>query len=273
MSGYPQVIRAVNLQVDSLVSALLPGFCTVVFAVALLNVLFFAQGAQGLLRDSDTGWHILNGETILSTATLPRVDSFSYTRGGEPWFSWEWMSDVVFGGVHRISGLSSVALVAGFAIALTAWGAARLSLSLGANLFFTAAAMVILLQTTSIHWLARPHVFSWLFALVFLACAEHKRFVYALPVIACFWANMHGSFLLGPAILFLYGFFGPSLLALLATFINPFGWHLHQHVFTYMQNSYIMDHIAEFQSSASIRPARGRWSCCCWCRCWGLSPF
>src|SRR6187399_2377454 len=124
MSGYPQVIRAVNLQVDSLVSALLPGFCTVVFAVALLNVLFFSQGAQGLLRDSDTGWHVLNGETILSTATLPRFDSFSYTRGDEPWFSWEWMSDVVFGVAHRISGLSGVALVAGFAIALTAWGAA-----------------------------------------------------------------------------------------------------------------------------------------------------
>src|SRR5262245_43432940 len=204
MSGYPQVIRAVNLQVDSLVSAVLPGFCTVVFAVALLNVLFFSQGAQGLFRDSDTGWHILNGETILTTGTLPRVDNFSYTRGGQPWFAWEWMSDVLLGAAHRIAGLSGVALLAGFAIALTAWGAARLSLSLGGNLFVTAAAMVVLLQTTSIHWLARPHVFSWLFALVFVACAEHRRFLYGLPVLACLWANMHGSFLLGPAILLFY---------------------------------------------------------------------
>ena len=258
MSGYPQVIRAVNLDVDSLVSALLPGFCTVVFAVALLNVLFFSQGAQGLLRDSDTGWHILNGETILSTGTLPRVDTFSYTHAGQPWVSWEWMSDVLLGSAHRIAGLSGVALLAGFAIALTAWAAARLSLSLGGNLFFTAAAMVVLLQTTSIHWLARPHVFSWLFALVFLACAEHKRFLYALPVVACLWANMHGSFLLGPAILFIYGFVGPSLLALLATFINPYGWHLHDHIFAYLQNDYLMDHIAEFRSF-SFHSA-GAWS-------------
>jgi hypothetical protein len=69
---------------------------------------------------------------------------------------------------------------------------------------------------------------------------------------------MHGSFLLGPAILFLYGFFGPSLLALLATFINPYGWRLHEHVFTYMQNDYIMDHIAEFRSF-SFHSA-GAWS-------------
>src|SRR5262245_39786498 len=258
MSGYPQVIRAVNLQVDSLVSVLLPGFCTVVFAVALLNVLFFSQGAQGLLRDSDTGWHILNGERMLTTGTLPRVDSFSYTRGGQAWFAWEWMSDVVLGAAHRVAGLSGVALLAGYAIALTAWGVARLSLSLGGNLFFTAGAMVILLQTTSIHWLARPHVFSWLFALVFLACAEHKRFLYALPVVACLWANMHGSFLLGPAILFAYGLFAPSLLALLATFVTPYGWHLHQHIFTYLQTDYLMDHIAEFRSF-SFHSA-GAWS-------------
>ena len=115
MSGYPQVISQVNLQVDLLVSALLPGFCTVVFAVALLNVLFFSQGAQGLLRDSDTGC-LLNGETILTTGGLPRVDNFSYTRNGQPWFAWEWMSDVLLGGAHRIAGLSGVALLAGFAI-------------------------------------------------------------------------------------------------------------------------------------------------------------
>src|SRR5436190_2746690 len=258
MSGYPQVIRAVHLEVDSLASAVLPGFCTVVFAVALFNVLFFSQGAQGLFRDSDTGWHILNGENILSTGTLPRVDTFSYTHGGQPWLAWEWMSDALLGAAHRLAGLSGVALLAAFVIALTAWSAARLSLSLGGNLFFTAAAMVLLLQTTSIHWLARPHVFSWLFALVFLACAEHKRFLYALPVVACLWANMHGSFLLGPAILFAYGFFGPSLLALLATFINPYGWHLHEHIFTYLQSDYLMDHIAEFRSF-SFHSA-GAWS-------------
>jgi hypothetical protein len=316
MSGYPQVIRAVNLQVDSLVSALLPGFCTIVFAVALLNVVVLSQGAQGLLRDSDTGWHVLNGETILANGTLPRVDNFSYTRAGQPWFAWEWMSDVLLGGAHRIAGLSGVALLAGFTIALTAWGAARLSVSLGGNLFFTAAAMVVLIQTTSIHWLARPHVFSWLLALVFVACAEHKRFLYALPVVACLWANMHGSFLLGPAILFLYAigfavaavyegvnklepsrkysppilggdyglnstcalqfvplrlravalalrrpplqFFAAGVASLLATLINPYGWRLHEHVFTYLQNDYIMDHIAEFRSF-SFHSA-GAWS-------------
>lgn len=249
MSGYPQTIRALDSTPRvEFASWLLPGFCTVVFAVALLHVLFLSQGAQGLFRDSDTGWHVLNGETILNAGALPHADSFSYTHAGQPWFAWEWMSDVLLGGAHRIAGLSGVALVAAFAIALTAWAVARFSLSLGGNLFLIAGASVLLLGVTSIHWLARPHVFSWLFALVFLACAEHKRFLYVLPLAACLWANMHGSFLLGPAILFIYGFAGASLASLLATFINPYGWRLHEHVFTYLQNDYLMDHIAEFRS-------------------------
>jgi len=262
-------------EVTSRAALLLPSFGAVVFAVTLLQVLFLAQGAQSLFRDSDTGWHVRNGEAILTTAAVPQVDSFSYTRGGRQWFAWEWLSDVMLGGAHRIAGLPGVALLAALVIALTAWGAARLSLSLGGNLFFTAAAMVLLLGTTSIHWLARPHVFSWLFALLFLSIAEHERrggtgrTLYALPLLACLWANVHASFLLGPAILFIYvigewlgripllreegknaglRFAAACLVSLLATFVNPYGWHLHEHVLTSLQNNYLMDHVAEFRS-------------------------
>src|SRR5262249_53005144 len=134
---------------------------------------------------------------------------FSYTRPGAPWFAWEWLSDALLGGANRMAGPAGVVFLTAFVIALTAWGAARLALSLGANLFATATVTVILLSTTSIHWLARPHVFSWLLALVFLAIAEHERQLpsrrlYLLPALACVWANVHASFLLGPAMLLLY---------------------------------------------------------------------
>src|SRR5205814_6107453 len=120
---------------------------------------------------------------------VQRVDAFSYTRQGQPWLSWEWLSDGVFGASHRIAGLSGVALIAAAAIALTAYGAARLALSLGGNLFLTAAGTVLLLGVTSMHWLARPHVFSWILALVFLSVAERERRrrsrgIWMLPVIA-----------------------------------------------------------------------------------------
>ena len=270
----PHRSEADTTEVSPVGAWLLPNFLTIVFAVTLLQVLFLSAGMPRLFHDSDTGWHVRNGETILNTHALPRTDRFSYTREGQPWFAWEWLSDAVFGSAYRLAGLPGVAVLSALAIALTALGVAHLALSLGGNLFFTAGAIVVLLGTTSIHWLARPHIFSWILALLFLGVAEHERHghgqpsrvLYALPFVAILWANLHGSFLLGPAILFIYAagewldrrsgkrFAAASLASLLATFINPYGWQLHDHVFSYLQNDYLMDHISEFRSFSFHSP-------------------
>jgi hypothetical protein len=293
-SAKPQEMRAASrndrpgfrVQSPSVATWLLPNFVAVVFAVTLLQVLFLSAGSPRLFHDSDTGWHVRNGEVILSTASVPRIDRFSYTRDGESWFAWEWLSDAMFGAVHRIAGLPGVALIAALVIASTVSGAAYLALSWGGNLFLTAAATVLLLGATSMHWLARPHLFSWILALVFLSAAEHERrhagrALYILPFVALLWANLHGSFLLGPAILFIYAigewvgrwvsglanpetltlpsprgrrhssgrrFAAASLACLIATFINPYGRRLHEHIFAYLQSDYLMDHISEFRS-------------------------
>jgi len=280
--------------VSPLASMALPNLGVVVFVVTLLHVLFLSAGGTSLFRDSDAGWHVRNGEAILAAGAVPTVDSFSYTREGTEWFAWEWLSDVLLGGAHRIAGLPAVTLLAAIAIAGSAWGAARLALSLGGNFFFTAGSSVLLLGVTSIHWLARPHIFSWGLALMFVAAAELERrkpsrLLYVLPLVACVWANLHGSFLLGPGILLIYAIgetirslsislrlrptglalparllplvaatspqegtrrrlFAACLVSLLATFINPYGWRLHEHVIDYLQNAYLMDHVSEFQS-------------------------
>ncbi len=290
MNGYSQVIHALGSPprfrderagINSLAFWLLPNLVGIVFTVTLLQVLFLSAGVPRLFHDSDTGWHVRNGEAILSSAAVPRADRFSYTRDGSPWFAWEWLSDAVFGAVHRFAGLPGVAMIAALAIAVTVSGAAYLAGSMGGNLFFTAVAMVLLLGTTSMHWLARPHVFSWILALVFLAVAERERrgtagrALYLLPLVAVLWANLHGSFLLGPAIVFIYAIGAwfekrvnswsgiplqfprsavASLACLLATFINPYGWRLHEHVLAYLENDYVMDHISEFRSFSFHSP-------------------
>ncbi len=256
------------MPVPQLARWILPSVGAVVFSVALLHVLFLSEGTRTLFRDSDAGWHIRAGEQILATGSIPRVDSFSWTHAGRPWFAWEWLADVALGGAHATAGAAGVALLAALVIALAAWGSVRLALSLGANLFFTAASTVLVMGATSIHWLARPHIFSWVLALAFVAIAEAERkspakVLWLTPVLACVWANVHGSFPLGVGILALYAaadFFVPrsalraprfaiaALASLLATFINPFTWHLHSHVFAYLRNTYLMDHISEFRS-------------------------
>ncbi len=238
---------------------LLPNLCAAVFAVTLFQVLFFA-GGHALYRDSDTGWHIVTGESILQTRSVPTSDHFSFTRAGRPWMAWEWLSDVAFAAANRAAGLRGVELLAALAIALAVAGSTVLALRLGANFFAAAGSAALLLAVTSVHWLARPHIFGWLFALAFLAVAETHRpgrkLLWLLPALAIPWANMHGSSILGPAILLIYAlrragrrdYLLASMLSLAATFANPYGWRLHQHIFEYLRDSYIMDHIGEFHS-------------------------
>src|SRR5580765_9031590 len=78
--------------------------------VTLFYCLFLFQGYQKLFRDSDAGWHIRNGESILATGTLPHTDPYSFTRAGQPWYAWEWLSDIAMGALHRLGGLNAVAL-------------------------------------------------------------------------------------------------------------------------------------------------------------------
>ena len=56
-------------------AVLLPGLCSVIFIVALFQVLFLSRGTEGLFRDSDTGWHLRNGE-----AQKEDGDRWSVTR-------------------------------------------------------------------------------------------------------------------------------------------------------------------------------------------------
>jgi hypothetical protein len=81
-------------------------------------VFFVFGGATALFNDSDTGWHIRNGERIISTGSLPHADPFSFSKPGEPWVAWEWGADVLMGAVYRVSGLAGVALLYGLSSAL-----------------------------------------------------------------------------------------------------------------------------------------------------------
>src|SRR3954454_7934301 len=161
--------------------------------VTLFYCLFLFEGYQKLFRDSDAGWHIRTGESILSTGALPHTDPYSFTRFGQPWFAWEWGSDALTGAAYRAGGLSAVAMFYSLAIAAAVWLWFRLNWILGGNFLIACGLAVPLLSTTNIHWLARPHVLSWLCLLTCLILCEQARFLWALPALTAVWTNLHAS--------------------------------------------------------------------------------
>src|ERR1700692_3334121 len=89
---------------------LIPSIGELIF-VALLGLLGFTSLSVRLLGDAEIGWHIRTGQLILATHSIPRVDPFSSSMSGQPWFAWEWLYDVLVGWLERTAGLNGVVLI------------------------------------------------------------------------------------------------------------------------------------------------------------------
>jgi hypothetical protein len=219
--------------------------------VTLFYCLFLFQGYQKLFRDSDAGWHIRTGEAILTSGNLPRTDPYSFTRGGQPWFAWEWMADVAVGAIHRTFGLKGVAVFYAAAISAGVWLWFRLHWALGGNFLIACAMAPLLLSTCNIHWLARPHVLSWIFLL--LAIFPRKPNLIVVALVTALWANVHASFFFAPLIALLFAledrwYLKAAAVAAVAPLLNPYGPQLYVHVFRYLTDAGLLARIGEFQS-------------------------
>ncbi len=254
-------------------SWLVPDLALVGAVAALVCLFAGSEGAAVLLRDSDTGWHIRNGERIVTTFSLPHTDPFSFSRQGEPWIAWEWASDAVTGAAHRASGLGGVTALYGLAIAASVWMWFRLTWAVEGNFLLAFLLAAPMISTTAIHWLARPHVWGWLFAIASVWWCERApqrlgwRHIAAIALFSTLWANVHGSFLLGPLMALVYAAGGflrgaiwgeedstgrahalAAVTTLIAGLVNPYGWHLYQHVLSYLSDSALLARVGEFQS-------------------------
>jgi hypothetical protein len=171
------------------------------FFLSLLAWLFVAgSGWSGLLADGDTGWHIRTGEFILDHQQLPARDLFSFSKAGEQWLAWEWLSDVLLAGLYRALGLKGVVLAAALAACASVTLVLRHALWRGANSFVALAACLMGAGASSIHYLARPHVFTLglLAASLWILERDRRRptpAVWLLIPISVLWVNVHGGFL------------------------------------------------------------------------------
>src|ERR1700685_4584974 len=86
---------------------LLPSGGDLIF-LAMLPTLLCTPLSTKLLGDGGIGWHIRTGQIIAVTHAIPRVDPFSSTMNGRPWFAWEWLYDLTVGQLDRDAGLNGV---------------------------------------------------------------------------------------------------------------------------------------------------------------------
>lgn len=267
---------------------LLPSMADFAFLMPIAFLFCRMEGMKTIFSDCDTGWHIRTGEWILANHRVPTHDIFSYSKPNGAWYAWEWLSDVIWAFLRAHGGLAALGLTAILIVAFS------FVLLLGLVRRHANAVVAILVTMTaavgsSVHWLARPHLFTFFFAVVFYRALENVRegrtewrgipYLALLPVATILWTNLHGGFFVGIILIGTYGageilkavltadsaerrpalhraatYICTAFACLAASLINPYTWRLHQHIVQYLFDPYLGQHIVEFFSVSFHHP-------------------
>ena len=272
---YAEIAEAPRLPRGAWIS-LMPSLSDLAFLTPTLVLFWCTPGVGWLLTDSDTGWHIRTGEWILKNGRVPETDIFSFTKAGQPWFAWEWLSDVLMAEVHEHFRLAGIVWVSLLLLGATSVCVYRSTLGESGHRVIAIVLTGLAMATSTIHWLARPHLVTPLFAAVFccvLGQMERERrsvLLWILPLLTVSWVNLHGGFFVGIVLLATYAigtateelfddrrrnawirtrpYLWTAIASALASLVNPYGYHLHLHIARYLGASFYLKHISEFQS-------------------------
>ncbi|MBM3786435.1 MAG: hypothetical protein FJW30_18915 [Acidobacteria bacterium] len=248
-----------------------------IWAPSLTDFLFFSliiwlflagpNGWAALLSDGDTGWHIRVGDWILQNRAFPRVDFLSFTMEGKPWFAWEWLAEVWMSALHSWAGMKGVVWGLGLLIPAYLMIGFRHALWRGAEPLVALPILLVASGSSAIHFLARPHIFTLFFLSISLWVIQADRrrasnWLWMLVPLTALWTNLHGGFLavvmcLGMAAAgsalekrwdrtVRYASAGAACFAV--SLANPYGYHLHEHIFVYLRSDWIKEVVDEFQS-------------------------
>ena len=177
------------------------GFALLAFA--------FAAFLPAVLSDGDTWSHVATGNWILDHRAVPRVDPFSFSMAGAPWTAHEWLSEVFLALGFRAAGWGGVMLLTAAAFGASVFVVARrLCRDLSGPATLVVGIIAFGLLSPSL--LARPHILAlpilalWCDAM--LAARDRDRAPpLALAGLIALWANMHGGFAFGLALIVPFG--------------------------------------------------------------------
>lgn len=155
----------------------------------------------------DLAYQVRAGDVMISTHSLLRTDTFTFSVAGRPWLNQQWGAELVLGAAYRVGGWLGLAvtraLLAAAVLALILLACRAAGASLRAASWLTLGTGTLLLVPAAFQ--LRGQLFGVLcFAAVLLLVAgrrQHpRRLWWAVPIVVA-WANVHGSFFLGPVLI------------------------------------------------------------------------
>lgn len=238
-----------------------PALPDMIFALwaVLIAVVFSDRVVNG---DGDPARHIRLGQLMIEDRALVRTDTFSWPAAASDFLAFEWGSEVVFAAAYNLGGLPAVGALAGGVLALSYSLVCRFLLRENVEPALAYGATTAATIMTAPHWLARPHIFTFLGVAILLPLIENSRWsrVWLAAPLFVIWANLHGGFVFGLAVIGAYAagdLFDrrstahPTMamfaVGALASLVNPQGIGLHRHIGSFFGLKTVLDVTDEFQ--------------------------
>jgi hypothetical protein len=214
----------------------------------------------------DLAYHLRAGDEILGGA-IPRTDTWTYTATGLPWLDQQWGAQAILAAVYRVAGWTGLVILRA-ALVGTLFGLLFLACRIrGADLRRAAWLTLAAFFVSAVALALRPQLFGMVLlaaTLVIIAGRNRwPRLLWLVPVIVAVWANLHGSFFLGPVVVGLawledlhdrrpaaWRTLVVAVVAALAAFVNPFGVEVWSYAAGLSTNSEVTARITEWQPTS-----------------------
>jgi hypothetical protein len=181
-----------------------------------LTAVLFLTWFTGEIADTDIWLHLMTGRHTLEHRALTVPDPFCYTSSmNSPAFpgeaktryfnlTHEWLAQMSMYVIHAATGFPGLVLLravllivfCGLVGLMVWWRTAGFYRSLAGAI--AAGAVAINFQQS------RPFLITFLFLAVTMAVLERRRWMWCLPVVFLVWANCHGGYFMGWAMLGAY---------------------------------------------------------------------
>ncbi|MCK5510717.1 hypothetical protein KAI65_04220 [Candidatus Parcubacteria bacterium] len=191
---------------------------TVLFYILIFSI-FLASSFNGL--DPDFGWHLKAGEEIYLEKYVPWNENYNYTLEGRTWVDHEWLlnliSYIVYTKIGYIALSVCFALIGLLIFVLLNSCLLKKYFKDKLHYIFILIIEIIGLAGILSHFGVRMQELSVLMLLLQLFIIDkfnekqNYKILYFLPILFFVWANLHGGFMLGLVILWLW--FGSNLIA------------------------------------------------------------
>jgi hypothetical protein len=257
---------------------------------ALLLVLVVIALNHTKMDENDTWWHIGLGRWMVQNHQIYRTEIFSQIGLGRPFIAHEWLSEILF----YIFSSPSGKLLSYFKLFLIVSSCTSFGYLLARPYFRGCLTFPLLLGAAflvAFRAPVRPQIFEIIcssFLLVNLSFWKenpHWKKLLSLVPVQIIWANLHGSYLLGPVLVFLFALgltlaqkfpwlpgdnqkvyshrqltelFLCSLILLGVSLINPFHFDLIKKSFSvFFLDNYMKEYIREWYSVTRV--SKGIW--------------